>query len=140
MTDFQKVHVIIVEDNQNSMVAMLKLLKYMGIEHCNWYPSGNAVLGFVRAMSRADAEHRPDLILLDINLPGEDGYHVLAQLRADSTLRHTRVVAATARISQEEIGRAQAAGFDGFIGKPFDVVRFPDQIQRILAGESVWEK
>jgi two-component system cell cycle response regulator DivK len=54
-------------------------------------------------------------------------------------LQHTRVVAVTAHHSPTEMQRARAAGFDGFIGKPIDPARFPDQIRRILAGESVWE-
>ena len=82
----------------------------------------------------------PDLILLDIALPGEDGYEVLADLRADARLGQTRVIAITMRNSPEEIKRTRLAGFDGFIGKPVQAHRFPDQIRRVLAGEDVWEQ
>ncbi|MBN2390254.1 MAG: response regulator [Anaerolineae bacterium] len=87
-------------------------------DFCHWYPSGRAVVAFVRAMSMADVKHRPDLILLDIGLPHEDVYQVLAELRADPTLRGTRVAVVTANTSQQEMKRAREAGFDGFIGNP----------------------
>jgi two-component system cell cycle response regulator DivK len=135
----QDTHVIVVEDNPNNMLVILKLLKLIGIEHCNWHTSGQQAVDFVKCMSQSSAERRPDLILLDIGLPYEDGYGVLAELRADPSLKDTRVVAVTAHVSREEVQRARQAGFDGFIGKPIDPLRFPDQIRQILAGESVWE-
>jgi two-component system cell cycle response regulator DivK len=45
----------------------------------------------------------------------------------------------TAEASQDQMTKAKNSGFDGFLGKPLDPDRFPDQIRRILAGESVWE-
>jgi two-component system cell cycle response regulator DivK len=80
-----------------------------------------------------------DLILLDIHLPEEDGYEVLVRLRGDERYGDTRIVAVTADVSNNNLTRARAAGFDGFLAKPIDVDLFPDQIRRILQGESVWE-
>jgi len=79
------------------------------------------------------------LILMDIRLPYEDGYQALRKLRASETLRSVPVVAVTAYASEEQMNRARAAGFDGFIGKPLDADRFPDQVRRSLQGEPVWE-
>jgi two-component system cell cycle response regulator DivK len=76
---------------------------------------------------------------LDIHLPEEDGYEVLVRLRDDERYDDTRIVAVTADVSNNNLTRAQAAGFDGFLAKPIDVDLFPDQIRRILQGESVWE-
>ena len=70
------------------------------------------------AMARAD---RPDLVLLDILLPGMDGYEVLARLRADPATRALRVVAVTANAMPDDIARALAAGFDGYLTKPLDL-------------------
>ena len=56
-----------------------------------------------------------------------------------STLKDTLVIAVTAESSVEQMKKAREANFNGFIGKPLDPDRFPDQIRRILAGESVWE-
>jgi two-component system cell cycle response regulator DivK len=76
---------------------------------------------------------------MDIRLPYEDGYVALGKIRSSTTLKNTLVVAVTAEASVTQINRAKEAGFDGFIGKPLDPDRFPEQIHRILSGEQVWE-
>ena len=80
-----------------------------------------------------------DLVLLDLNLPLEDGYEVLAKLREDSHFANARVVAVTADSDQASMERAKKAGFDGFLGKPIVVSKFPGQITDILQGKSVWD-
>jgi len=80
-----------------------------------------------------------DLVLMDIRLPYEDGYGALRKIRSSSRLKETRVVAVTAEASLEQMNKARGAGFDGFLGKPLDPDRFPDQIRSILSGQSVWE-
>lgn len=137
---FSAARVIVVEDNPSNLMALMKLLRMAGIERVNWRTTGRHVVEFIDALYRANnGVVGPDLILLDIALPGEDGYAVLAQLRAHPTLRATRVVAVTAYRTEDEVLRARRAGFDGFIGKPLDPTRFPDQVRRMLAGEAVWE-
>jgi two-component system cell cycle response regulator DivK len=76
---------------------------------------------------------------MDIRLPYEDGYGALRKIRASPALKDTLVVAVTAEASVEQMTKARTAGFDGFLAKPLDMDRFPDQIRRILAGEAVWE-
>ncbi len=124
--------VLVVEDNVSNFVLIARLLGYMGI-HCEWKTSGYEVVEY------ADTLPQVDLILMDIRLPYEDGYTALKKIRSSPTLKDTLVVAVTAEASREQMAKAKAAGFDGFIGKPIDPDRFPDQIRRILAGESVWE-
>jgi two-component system cell cycle response regulator DivK len=63
---------------------------------------------------------------------------VLRKLRASPHLAGAKIVAVTAGVTQMDVARAEAAEFDGFIGKPLDFDRFPEQIRRILAGERVW--
>lgn len=63
----------------------------------------------------------PDLILMDLNLPGMDGYTALAHLRADPDLRHIPVMAVTAQAGQEDVERGRAAGFDAYITKPLNL-------------------
>ncbi len=124
--------VLVVEDNVANFVLIARMLGYMGI-HCEWKTSGYEVVEY------ADTLPRVDLILMDIRLPYEDGYSALRKIRSSPTLKDTLVVAVTAEASREQINKARAAGFDGFIGKPLDPDRFPDQIRRILNGEAVWE-
>ena len=73
-------------------------------------------------------------------MPYENGYHILKRVRGSSRLRDSIVCAVTAQASEEELQRAKKAGFDGFLGKPLDPDRFPDQIRRLLAREQVWER
>ena len=128
----QDVTVLVVEDNVSNFVLIARMLGYMGI-HCEWKTSGYEVVEY------ADTLPRLDLILMDIRLPYEDGYSALRKIRSSPALKETLVVAVTAEASLEQIAKAKQAGFDGFLGKPLDMDRFPDQIRRILAGDSVWE-
>ena len=84
----------------------------------------------------AEAE-QPDIILMDILLPGIDGYEATQQLRANPKTNHIVIVALTASSEPEEQGQALASGCDGYIVKPIDTRAFPQQIRQILsdAGE-----
>ncbi len=124
--------VLVVEDNVSNFVLIARMLGYMGI-HCEWKTSGYEVVEY------ADTLPRLDLILLDIRLPYEDGYGAHRKIKSSDTLKDTIVVAVTANASIKEMNKAKREGFDGFIGKPLDPDRFPDQIRRILNGEEVWE-
>lgn len=127
-------YVLIVEDNTRNYALLARLLSFMGVKKTEWKRSGWQVLEFAQ-----DTMPRLDLILLDIHLPEEDGYKVLTRIREDDHFRDTRIVAVTADITSENLARAQTAGFDGFLAKPIDVDQFPDQIQRILEGETIWD-
>ncbi len=131
--DPQIAHVLVVEDNVSNFVLIAKLLAFMGIEKCEWKTTGWGVVEFANTMTRVD------LVLMDLRLPHEDGYEALRQIRAHPQLKDTLVVVVTAQGSSAEMGKARAAGFDGFIAKPLDVDKFPEQIRRILRGDEVWE-
>ncbi len=124
--------VLVVEDNVSNFVLIARMLGYLGI-HCEWKTSGYEVVEY------ADTLPKLDLILMDIRLPYEDGYAALRKIRTSPRLKTTPVIAVTAEASQDQMNKARQAGFDGFLGKPLDPDRFPDQIQRILAKEPVWE-
>lgn len=124
--------VLVVEDNVSNFVLIARMLGFLGI-HCEWKTSGYEVVEY------ADTLPKVDLILMDIRLPYEDGYSALRKIRQSERLKDVPVIAVTAEASLEQINKARQSGFDGFLGKPLDPDRFPDQIQRILAGEPVWE-
>lgn len=124
--------VLVVEDNVSNFVLIARMLGYMGI-HCEWKTSGYEVVEY------ADTLPRLDLVLMDIRLPYEDGYGALKKIRSSPELRSTLVVAVTAEASLEQMRKSREAGFDGFLGKPLDPDRFPEQIRRILEGDAVWE-
>jgi two-component system cell cycle response regulator DivK len=131
--DPAEAHVLVVEDNVPNFVLIARMLAFMGVQRCEWKTSGWQVVQF------ADTLPRIDLILMDIRLPYEDGYQALQKIRANQRLHETLVVAVTAEASEEQMKKARDAGFDGFLGKPLDPDRFPEQIRRLLQGEAVWE-
>ncbi len=130
--DPQGATVLVVEDNVANFVLIARMLSYIGIE-TKWKTSGYEVVEF------ADSLPKVDLILMDLRLPYEDGYEALKKLRSSERWKDVPVVAVTAEASVEQMRKAKEAGFDGFIAKPLDPDKFPDQIRRILAGEEVWE-
>jgi two-component system, cell cycle response regulator DivK len=124
--------VLVVEDNVSNFVLIARMLGYLGI-HCEWKTSGFEVVEY------ADTLPRLDLILMDIRLPYEDGYGAQKKIRASEKFRTVPIIAVTAEANLEQMNKARSSGFDGFLGKPLDPDRFPDQIRRILSGEQVWE-
>lgn len=131
-TDVKDATILIVEDNVSNFVLMARMLVHMGAR-CEWKTSGYAVVDYVHALPHLD------LILMDLRLPYENGYVALGRIRSSSELKDIPVVAVTAYVSEDQLRRARNEGFDGFIGKPLDPDRFPEQVRRILSGKSVWE-
>jgi two-component system cell cycle response regulator DivK len=131
-TSIKGATVLVVEDNVSNFVLIARMLGYMGV-HCEWKTSGYEVVEY------ADTLPRLDLVLMDIRLPYEDGFGALKKIRSSPSLKETRVVAVTAEASPEQMEKARASGFDGFIGKPLDPDKFPEQIKTILSGQEIWE-
>lgn len=125
--------ILIVEDNLNNFILMTRLLAFLGVKKCEWKASGWKVLEFAETLGKID------LILMDIALPDADGYESLASLRSDDRFSNVPIVAVTADVSAGNLTRARDVGFNGFIGKPLDPDRFPNQVRRVLQGEEVWE-
>jgi CheY-like chemotaxis protein len=116
--------ILAVEDNPHNLDLMTYLLE----------ASGHTVLPAItgeNGIAVACAE-RPDLVVLDIQLPDIDGYHVLARLRADPELAGLRVVAVTAYAMVGERDLAIAAGFDGYLSKPIEPSSFVRTIDSYL--------
>ena len=125
--------ILVVEDNVQNFVLITRLLAFLGVKKCEWKASGWQVLEFAETLPHID------LILMDIFLPEEDGYQVHEKLRAHPRFKDTLIVAVTADVSMDNLERARKSGFDGFIGKPIDPDRFPNQIRSILQGEDIWD-
>ena len=119
--------ILIVEDSPDNMKLFRTLLEL----------KGHVVTGLANGDSllRALDEHAPDLVLMDIQLPGRDGYELLAEIRR-SRRPQLRVVALTAHAMTGDQERALEAGFDGYISKPIDIRAFPAQIEHHLSQQS----
>ncbi len=119
--------ILVIEDNEDNMALVAYLLRAHG------YQPRLASTG--EEGVRMAIEQPPDLVLLDIRLPGMDGYGVIATLKAVPGLEHTPVVALTASAMAADATRISAAGFDGYIPKPIDPEAFLGQIERFLVAE-----
>jgi CheY-like chemotaxis protein len=81
---------------------------------------------------RLAREAAPDLVLMDLSLPGMDGLAATQRLKADPATRPLPVIALTAHAMKGDEAAALAAGCDGYLTKPIDTRTFPDQITRFL--------
>jgi CheY-like chemotaxis protein len=81
---------------------------------------------------------RPDVVFLDIHVKPHTGFEMLAALRQIDAYTGVPVVALTASVMNEEVQMLRTAGFDGCLAKPIDMETFPELLNRILAGETVW--
>ncbi|MCL4254848.1 MAG: response regulator [Anaerolineae bacterium] len=81
---------------------------------------------------------KPDIIFLDIHMKPYNGFEMLTMLREFEWAQNIPIVALTASVMNEEVHQLRQAGFDGCLGKPIDIVTFPDMFNRILDGESIW--
>jgi len=120
--------VLVVEDNEVNRELVEELLGMAGhtVVACT---TGEEAMAWL-------AEHRPDLILMDINLPGEDGLTLTRAIKARPATAHIPVVALTAYAMSGDQGRILAAGCDGYISKPIDVPQFPALIARYLGART----
>ena len=117
--------IVVVEDQPDNLKLLSALLTLKGHQVIG-LPDGDRVAEVARTHQPA-----PALILLDIQLPGRDGYEVLEELKGLAA-RPWKVVALTAHAMPEDRARALAAGFDGYITKPIDVRTFPQEVARYL--------
>ena len=119
--------ILVVEDNERNLKLLRDVLEYSGYD--------------VRAARTAEdglalaASELPDLVLMDLQLPGIDGMEALRQLRESPRTADIPVVAVTAQAMKHDRERALQAGFDGYVEKPISVRAFPDQVRGFLSGE-----
>ena len=117
--------ILIIEDNDKNLKLVRDVLQF------NDYETAEAMTaedGLVLARSQ-----HPALILLDIQLPGMDGFAALRQLRADPITKSTPVMAVTASAMEQDRQNILAAGFDGYMTKPINVKKFTEEIRTMLA-------
>jgi two-component system, cell cycle response regulator DivK len=120
--------ILVVEDNPLNLKLVRDVLQVAGYDVIEAH-TGEEGLHLAR-------EDPPDLVLMDLQLPGIDGTETLRRLRQDSLARKVPVVAVTAFAMAEDRERAALAGFDGYIEKPISVRALPGQIEGFLTWAS----
>jgi two-component system cell cycle response regulator DivK len=116
--------ILVVEDNPLNLKLVRDVLQFAGYDVIE-AQSGEEGL-------RVAEEDPPDLVLMDLQLPGIDGTETLRRLRQGSLGRDVPIVAVTAFAMAEDRERATLAGFDGFVEKPISVRELPGQIEAFL--------
>jgi two-component system cell cycle response regulator DivK len=119
--------ILIVEDNEKNMKLVRDVLQVKGYKTLE---AGNAEDGI-----RLAIDHRPDLVLMDIQLPGMNGIDALGVLRNNATTASIPVIAVTASVMQQDRKLITEAGFDGYIGKPINLKEFLATVRQMLGAQ-----
>ena len=117
--------ILIVEDNEKNMKLVRDILRHNGHETIEAPTGGEGV--------RLASEKKPDLILMDIQLPDIDGIEALRRIRQDATLDAVAVIAVSASVMPDDQQKIVTSGFDAFVTKPIAVKPFVATVQRFLA-------
>jgi two-component system, cell cycle response regulator DivK len=120
--------ILVVEDNEKSMKLVRDVLLATGHRTLEATTGGRAV--------ELATDHSPDLVLMDIQLPGIDGVAALGRLRADDRTASVPVVALTAQAMEGDRERFLAAGFDGYLSKPVNLAEFVATVEIYCEGGS----
>jgi two-component system, cell cycle response regulator DivK len=120
--------ILYIEDNSDNLKLISRVLTAYGF-NIHGVTDGQAAFSFLE-------ENTPDLILIDINLPGLDGYTITRQLRQMERFAHTPIIALTANVMKADRDKSIEAGCNGFIQKPVDVDALPGQIHHFLTQTS----
>lgn len=120
--------VLVVEDNEDNRALLVKVLSRQGYEVVE-ATSGEEALEIAERLP-------PDLVLMDLNLVGMSGFEATRRMKQNSKLRHIPVVAITAYAMVGDRERALECGCNGYLSKPVDVRRLPEQVKAYLEGRT----
>jgi CheY-like chemotaxis protein len=116
--------VVIVEDDPDNLGVPLKILTHHGA-------TVHSATDGLEGLQLLD-EVTPTLILMDLSMPNMDGWAMLKKVRNNPAVAHIPVIAVTAHAMQGDEERALAAGFDGYISKPYRLATFLNEVQKCL--------
>ncbi len=124
------VTVAIVDDNPLNVESLALLVRNMGISTVV-FDTPDALI------ESLDTLDHLDVVFLDLEFPNQNGLKAIQWMKRAQPLQDVPFVAYTVHTSEQN--EARDAGFHSFLGKPLNVVKFPEQMRRILNGEHVWE-
>jgi DNA-binding response OmpR family regulator len=118
---------LIADDNVENLELLVKVLQ-------RFRASG---LDILTATDGAEAyaviqKEKPDLVLLDLMMPGMDGYEICRQVKANPETEHTYIIMVSAKTQAEDRRRAAQAGADEYVTKPFDIAHVLDRVRAVL--------
>ncbi len=122
-----------IEDNPANLKLVQEIVRFRADLRLLSAPDGHFGLSLARSQ-------HPEVVLMDLNLPGMSGFEVLAQLRREPELARIPVIALTANAMPHDIERGLAAGFDRYLTKPIDIDKFNEAIDGVLAQRAAQER
>lgn len=126
------IDILLVEDSPSDANLTMRSFKQAKISNAlRWVEDGETAMDFLYQRGEYANAPRPDLIVLDLNLPGMDGREVLAEIKADSNLKCIPVVVLTTSSSEEDVLRSYNLNANCYVTKPFDVRQFMQVVQLI---------
>ena len=135
-TEVRPIQILLVEDSPSDAEFTIEALKEAKVRnHLSLVEDGVQAMEFLRRQGKYAQAPRPDLIMLDLNLPRKDGREVLAELKADANLKMIPVVVLTTSRAEEDVLRAYQLHANCYITKPVDFQQFLSVVRSI---ESFW--
>ena len=135
-SEVRPIEILLVEDSPSDAEFTVEALKEAKVRnHLSLVEDGVQAMEFLRRQGQYTKAPRPDLIMLDLNLPRKDGREVLAELKADANLKMIPVVVLTTSRAEEDVLRAYQLHANCYITKPVDFQQFLNVVRAI---ESFW--
>ncbi len=116
--------ILYIEDNQDNRMLVRRVLQAEGFEVLEASSASDGI--------RLAGEKMPDVILMDINMPGIDGLTATSNIRQIEQIKYIPIVALTANVMRGDREKALNAGCDGYIQKPIDIDRFPSEVLQFI--------
>ncbi len=130
------IEILLIEDNAGDARLAREALREAKVRNnLTWIADGVEALAYLRQERNYSGKPRPDLILLDLNIPRKDGREVLSEVKADEKLKRIPVVVLTTSQAEEDILKAYHLSANCYISKPVDLDQF---IRVVRAIESFW--
>jgi CheY-like chemotaxis protein len=130
-TTTSELHILLIEDSRADVKIIERALREAAVPHrLTVVPDGRQALDYLFGLLEETAEpgREPDLILLDLNLPGIDGHQVLGRIKADPELRTIPVIVLTTSSREEDVIQTYQAGANTYIPKPAEYARYREVV------------
>ena len=136
MNEGKAIEILLIEDNAGDARLALEAIREAKVHNnLTWIADGAEAMSYLRKEGKHSKASRPDLILLDLNLPRKDGREVLAEIKADEKLKRIPVVVLTTSEAEEDILKVYNLNANCYITKPVDLEQFIKVVKTI---EDFW--
>lgn len=126
---YRPIEILLVEDSPSDAKLTIKQLKAAKVvNHIHWVEEGETAMAFLRRKEPYTNSKRPDLILLDLNLPGLDGREVLSIVKSDPDLKRIPVVILTTSADEADVLKSYNLNANCYVTKPVDIQQFMEVI------------